>query len=142
MILLYLLGYVWSGLTTIPGLLLFLLAKMLGMVTSTTTYGPAIVVRLRGRWADWMQTPNKNGYTFYGHTVGPFVFLYRFVDEKELEHESRHVWQQMVLGPVNLVVYPVSWLWGLARTRSFFLAYRQVWQERDARRAAGQGEDE
>lgn len=143
MILIYALGYAWSALTTIPGLVLALLCAALRWIVDIDCRGPAMLVYLRGPWAARMQRPNAEGFTFYGHTVGPFVFLYDpAATDKQITHECRHVTQQMVLGPINLLVYGLSWLIGLVKTRSTFWAYRQVWQERDARRFAGQGENE
>lgn len=136
--LLWLLGYCWSALTVVPGLFLLAAAYAFGWVESTEWRGPALIVRMHGPWADWMQTPNSRGFTFYGHTVGLCVFGYRPLGEQEATHEIRHVWQQMVLGPFHLLIYGISMVAGMAWHRSAFLAYRDCILERDARRVAGE----
>ncbi len=85
-----------------------------------------------------MQTPNASGTTYFAHTIGLAVFAYRDLDEKPRRHEIHHVWQQMILGPFDLVIYAVSIAIGLIRYGSWFPAYRNCVLERDARRAAGE----
>jgi hypothetical protein len=141
----YLLGYLWSALTVLPGLLLLALAKATGCVGYTFWSGPAFVVNLRGRFATWMATPNEVGNYWYGHTVGFVVFLYprredcsNDVFRQHIEHERRHVAQQLVFGPLHPLVYALSFLWGLIRYQDAYEGYRRCIWERDARKAAGE----
>lgn len=133
----YTLGYLWSILTTVPGLLLFILALLCGAIEHDFFYGPAVVVRLRGKFSDWMGR-EKNGHFMYAHTVGPFCFFYRDPEPQTVLHEATHVRQQMLFGPAMPLVYALSYLYGLAKYRDTFKAYRQVIWERLARKAAGE----
>lgn len=141
-----LLGVLWA-LPTVVGTLAFLLCKAFGWAVAVERRGPALIIHLTGPWARWMQTENAAGVTWYGHTTGPFVFMYEprpwewpelLAHDQKIVHEVRHVWQQIFLGPLYIPVYAATWLWGFIRTRSAYQAYRQVWQERDARRTAGE----
>lgn len=126
-----LLGYLWSAVTVVPGLLLLLLAKLFGAVEYGYWKGPAYFIRLQCRFSDWQARRN-----WYGTTIGFVVFLYMDTEPELDLHEQRHVYQQMWFGPFHPLIYALSFLYGLVRYRSFYKAYFECVWERDARRAS------
>lgn len=124
------LGYLWSTLNTLIGLLLALLyrpvswrwsAGCLEAVAGSSADGKT---RIIGR--PWAQT--------FGWLI--------FYDSAEHRgyapirvHERVHVKHGMILGPMFLVAYVGHWLWLMAfppvvgNEPAWLIAYRQVWSE-------------
>jgi hypothetical protein len=69
-------------------------------------------------------------------TLFPFVFHNeRRLSERELRHETIHLWQQLALLVVLFyVLYLLFWIVGLLRYRSHDRAYRSIPFERSAYR--------
>jgi hypothetical protein len=134
--LLWLLGYLWMAPLFLAGFAVLFWFELWGRVTWSRFAGPAYLVRVDGKFAEWMF-----GRDWYGHTLGPVCFFWAHdPDQQETTHEGRHVWQQMVFGVFDVLIYVIGWLIGFVRTGSTFEAYRQTWLERDARRVAGEPE--
>jgi hypothetical protein len=133
------LGTYWMLPMGILGSLLFLTAVACGMVGPFVwRYRYATIVVLRGRFAARMLAKG-----WAATTVGEHVFCYSdpFADPEQriLKHEWRHVWQQMVFGIFQPMVYGVHWLYlRTVKRLPSREAYRQVCWERDARRYAGE----
>ena len=69
-------------------------------------------------------------------TLFPFVFHNEpQMNERELRHETIHLWQQLLLLVVLFyVLYLFFWLIGLLRYRNLYHAYRSIPFERSAYR--------
>lgn len=132
---LWLLGYLWMAPLALAGFFVLFAFELRGVVEWSRFEGPVYLVRVGGRFAAWLASRG-----WYGHTVGPFVFLWVDADQQEIAHEKRHVRQQMVLGVFHVLIYAASYLWGLLRYRNAHDAYHHCVLERDARRSAGQEE--
>ena len=78
-------------------------------------------------------------HSYSAITLFPFVFHNeRHLTERELQHETVHMWQQMMLLIVFFyVLYLLFWLVGLARYRNHDRAYRSIPFERSAYRLEG-----
>lgn len=71
---------------------------------------------------------------FHAITLFPFVFYNGAeLNEREVRHETVHLWQQVALLLVGFyVLYIVFWLIGLLRYRNRDRAYRDIPFERSA----------
>jgi len=71
-------------------------------------------------------------------------FMVWFADEESwnqrqlVKHETRHTKQELIFGPLYLLLYVGHFLVNLVRYRNSLKAYREIAFERDARRHAGQ----
>ena len=71
---------------------------------------------------------------YHAITLFPFVFYNgKPLSEREVRHETVHLWQQAVLlvAPFYLL-YVLFWLWGLLRYRNQGRAYRAIPFEQSA----------
>lgn len=71
---------------------------------------------------------------FHAITLFPFVFYNgKGLNERELRHETVHLWQQVALLLVGFyLLYLLFWLAGLLRYRNAERAYRSIPFERSA----------
>jgi len=71
---------------------------------------------------------------YHAITLFPFVFYNgERLDEREVRHETVHLWQQAALLLVGFyLLYLLFWIWFLLRYRDFDKAYRSIPFERSA----------
>lgn len=71
---------------------------------------------------------------FHAITLFPFIFYKgRGLSERELRHETVHLWQQATLLVVPFyILYILFWIVGLLRYRDSYRAYREIPFERSA----------
>ena len=79
---------------------------------------------------------------YHAITLFPFVFYNgKPLSEREVWHETVHLWQQAVLLVVPFyLLYFLFWLWGLLRYRNQECAYRSIPFERSAYRLEQESE--
>lgn len=128
------LGYLWSALTVIPGFLVYLLFRKFGWTEPSLWWGPTLLVYVpKGSVSAYFW---RHG--FYATTLGAVCFFWDPPSMEGMKHERRHVYQQLVLGPFQPLIYGISFLIGLIKYGSFWAAYRNNVLEKDARRVAGE----
>lgn len=73
---------------------------------------------------------------YHAITLFPFVFYNGSVmDEREVRHETVHIWQQLALLIVFFyLLYFAFWLINIVRYRNFYRAYQEIPFERSAYR--------
>jgi hypothetical protein len=112
------LAYAWS----LPGTLLGLLLSLALRPSEPRWQHGAIWVRVGWFWPPWVAAITLGAVVLHRATPTPRLIL----------HETRHVKQWLVLGPLFAPAYLLACAWAWVRTGE---GYRWCWFEVDARKA-------
>lgn len=136
---LYFLGFLWSLPISIIGFLLCLLLLFLGQIERVRWRSDfTIIWDLTNSGWFWHKLFLRRGWV--GFSLGCHIFVKdfnKFRENRTLLHETRHCYQQYVLGVFFYPVYIAHsvWIWVFQRDKhSYYANFLEI----DARRAAGQ----
>ncbi len=127
MILVWLLGHLWTLINSLVGLVFVLVSGRPGFVGMLPR--GALLFEITDSWI-CRALPTTTGITF-----GGVVTIFDRSDLRNtwlIAHESRHVLQAMVLGPLYLPVYGLCSLWAALMGGDL---YRDNAMEKDAQKA-------